>query len=373
MNIFFLICSMANAHGVERTFTDKINYMAGQGHAVTLVTYEQGLHPYVFELSPKVTCIDLDCRYFTLYKYSLLKRLKEQWKMKRRFKTVLQQVVEGRGADVLVTTTYEGVFMNAIMSLRRQVRIIIESHTAFTHDMMSGTLLRRINNYFYLQTLKKCHLLIALTKGDADCWKQYISHVTSVPNAVSFYCEQLDFKSREQGRIIAVGRFHPQKRFDRLIDAFSKIASKYPLWHIDIFGEGPDLETLQNQIDALNLHSRIRLMSPTKDIQSEYQRSELFVFSSDYEGFGLVLLEAMACGVPPVSTDCPFGPSEIIEDHVSGLLCEMSVQDLADKMEWMIANDEERKQMALNAHKAAARYRKKHVLKAWETAYFYTK
>ena len=369
MKIIFLICSMANAHGVERTLTDKINYMAEQGHVVTLVTYEQGLHPYVFELSPKVACIDLNCRYFTLYKYSLLKRLKEHCAMKRRFKSLLKQVVEERGADVLVTTTYEGIFMDAIMSLRRQVRIIIESHTAFTHDMMEGTILRRISNFFYLQTLKKCHLLIALTKGDADCWQQHISHVTSVPNAVSFYCEQMDFKSREQGRIIAVGRYHPQKRFDRLIDAFSIIASKYPLWHIDIFGEGPDKDKLQSQIDALDLHNRIRLMPPTKDIKSEYQRSELFVFCSDYEGFGLVLIEAMACGVPPVSTDCPFGPSEIIEDHVSGLLCKMSVQDLAEKMEWMITHNEERKQIALNAHKVAARYRKEIVLESWAEKY----
>ena len=360
---------MANAHGVERTLTDKINYMAEQGHVVTLVTYEQGQHPYVFELSPKVDCVDLDCRYFTLYKYSFPKRLKEQCGMKRRFKRALRQLVAERQPDVLVTTTYEGIFMNAVMSLRHRVRIIIESHTAFTHDMMGGSLMRRISNYFYLNTLKKCYLLMALTKGDAVCWQQHITRVSSVPNPVSFYCEHVDLQNREKGRIIAVGRYHPQKRFDRLIDAFSKIAAKYPLWHIDIFGEGPDKEALQMQIDQLGLSDCIHLKSPTKDIQSEYLRSELFVFSSDYEGFGLVLIEAMACGVPPVSTDCPFGPSEIIENRVSGLLCEMSVQDLADKMEWMIAHDEERRQIALNAHQAVARYQKNIVLKAWEVAY----
>ena len=369
MKIFFLICSMANAHGVERTLTDKINYMAEQGHDVTLVTYEQGLHLYAFELSPKVNCVDLDCRYFTLYKYSIPKRLKEQWKMKRRFKKSLRQIVDERKPDVLVTTTYEGIYMREIMLLSDKLRIVIESHTAFTHDMMGGALFRRVSNYFYLNTLKKCHLLIALTKGDAVCWQKHISHVISVPNAVSFFCEQIDLLPREKGRIIAVGRYHPQKRFDRLIDAFSIIAAKYPLWHIDIFGEGPDKEALQMQIDQLGLHDRIHLKPPTKDIQSEYLRSELFVFSSDYEGFGLVLIEAMACGVPPVSTDCPFGPSEIIEDRVSGLLCEMSVQDMADKMEWMISHDKERMQIALNAHQAVARYQKNIVLKAWEVAY----
>lgn len=360
---------MANAHGVERTLTDKINYMADQGHDVFLVTYEQGLHPYAFELSPKVNCVDLNCRYFTLYKYALPKRLMEQWKMKRRFKKSLRHIVDERKPDVLVTTSYEGIFMRGIMSLSNKVRIVIESHTAFTHDMMGGTLLQRVSNYFYLRTLKNCHLLIALTKGDAACWRQHISHVTSVPNAVSFFCEQISLESRERGRIIAVGRYHPQKRFDRLIDAFSIIAAKYPLWHIDIFGEGPDKELLQSQIDALGLHDRIRLMPPTKDIQSEYQRSELFVFSSDYEGFGLVLIEAMACGTPVISTNCPFGPAEIIEDGVTGLLCEMDDKDLALKMEWMITHDKELREMGIKAYHAAARYKKETIMKKWVDTY----
>lgn len=369
MKIFFLICSMANAHGVERTLTDKINYMAERGHDVTLVTYEQGIHPYIFQLSTKVKCTDLDCRYFTLYKYSLPQRLKKQWLMKRRFKHKLHRLVVDRSPDVLVTTTYESVYMNAIMSLRSQVRVVIESHTAFIQDMKSDTLMKRVRNLLYLQTLKKCDLLIALTRGDATFWQKYIHNVISVPDPVSFYSDHIDWLSREPGRIIAVGRYYPSKRYDRLIDAFSLIAAKYPKWHIDIFGEGPDKDSLQRKIDTLGLHNRICLMSPTVDIQSEYLRSEMFVFSSDYEGFGLVLIEAMACGVPPISTNCPFGPPEIIEDSVSGKLCQMNVQDLADKMEWMITHDKERRQMALNAHKASGRYRKEKVIREWELAY----
>lgn len=369
MRMFFLICSMANAHGVERTLTDKINYLAEQGHDVTLVTYEQGEHPYVFELSPKVRCVDLNCRYFTLYKYSILKRLKEQWVMKRRFKHALWQLVKKCNPDILITTTYEGIYMNAVMSLRHHVKIIVESHTAFTHDMMGGSLLKRIRNFFFLQTLKKSHILIALTRGDAACWEKHISNVVSVPNPVSFYCEQMDLQSKEKGRILAVGRYHPQKRFDRLIDAFYRISEKYPLWHVDIIGEGPDKEKLQSKINAMKLQNRVHLIAPTKDILSEYNHSELFVFSSDYEGFGLVLIEAMSCAVPVVSTDCPFGPSEIIEDGVTGLLCKMNEQDLANKIEWMITHEKERKHMGVKAHYAVARYKKAVVMKEWERVY----
>jgi len=369
MKIFFLICSLANAHGVERTITDKINYMADQGHDVTLVTYEQGQHPYAFELSNKVNYVDLNCRYFTLYKYSVLKRKIKQYAMKRRFKKALNEQILERRPDALVTTTYEGAYMKEIMSFRSIVRIIIESHTAFTHDMQGNTPLERIEKYLYLQVLKQCHLLIALTKGDASCWQKYISHVVSIPNPLPFYFEKLDQQFRKKGRIIAVGRYHPQKRFDRLIDAFALIAEKYPQWYVDIYGEGPDKKTLQDQIDHLSMHERVHLQLPTKDIVSEYLKSELFVFSSDYEGFGLVLLEAMACGVPPVSTDCPFGPSEVIDDGVTGLICKMEVHDLADKIEWMITHEQERKEMGVKAHRTIARYKKEVVMKEWERMY----
>jgi len=126
---------------------------------------------------------------------------------------------------------------------------------------------------------------------------------------------------------------------------------------------------LEGLIASKRIQSCVHLIPPTKDIYNEFQRSQFFVLSSDYEGFGLVIIEAMACGIPVVSTDCPYGPSEIIEDGKTGLLAKMDVQDLADKMEWMITHEEERKAMGARAHQAAARYRKEVVMPEWEKAY----
>lgn len=98
-------------------------------------------------------------------------------------------------------------------------------------------------------------------------------------------------------------------------------------------------------------------------------KSAFFVCSSDYEGFSLVLVEAMACGIPCVSTACPNGPLEIIEDGVNGLLSKMDSSDLANKMDWMITHEKERRKMGQNAHRFAARYKKEIVMKKWEDAY----
>ena len=369
MNIVFLIRSVANKGGLERTITDKVNALADMGHTVTLVTYEQGSHPYAFPIESTVRCIDLACRYYTIYKFPLFKRLYEDWKMKRRFAKKMRAFVNQVRPDVFVTPTLTSEFMDVIMSLRPQTRVVIESHTAFIHDMRGGGLVERIHKYALLRSVKRCDLLIALTMDDTECWIQHVRNVATVSNPLTSYPETLSHPSKESGRIISVGRLEPQKRFDRLIKAFSLIAQKYPLWHIDIYGEGGDEVALQRLIEENGIAKQIHLKGVTSDVYSEYERSQFFVFSSDYEGFGLVLIEAMACSVPCVSTDCPFGPSEIIEDGKTGLLSKMDVEDLAEKMEWMITHEEERKAMGIAARQAAARYRKEIVMPQWEQAY----
>ena len=197
----------------------------------------------------------------------------------------------------------------------------------------------------------------------------HVHHVIVVPNPSPYYVENLCDDVKIEGRIIAVGRLFEQKRFDRLIDAFALISSKYSTWNLSIFGDGPLREMLKKQIERKGLAKRVSLNKPTHDILHEYQLSQFLVLSSDFEGFGLVITEAMACGIPVVAADCPYGPSEIIEDGVTGLLSKMEVKDLASKMEWMITHPDERKQMGKNAHLAAAKYRKEVIIPEWERAY----
>jgi glycosyltransferase involved in cell wall biosynthesis len=156
---------------------------------------------------------------------------------------------------------------------------------------------------------------------------------------------------------------------DRLVNAFALIADKYPEWYIDIYGEGELHDEVQQLITRKGLDRQIHLQAPTSQIYEQYQTSQFFVLSSDFEGFGLVIVEAMACGIPVVVTDCPFGPSEIVEDGKTGLLARMDEHDLAAKMEWMMSHDREREEMGARAYEAAGRYRKEIIMKEWEQAY----
>lgn len=369
MRIMFIIRSLANAHGVERTFIDKANYLAEHGHDVMMVTYEQGLHEYAYPVSSSVKRIDLDCRYFTIFKYSMPRRILEAYKIKKRFKKKIRILVEKTLPDVVVASTYEGEFMNEIVGLKDKTRIILESHTAFVAQLNGKKLTEKVRKQFVVNKIKCCDLLITLTRQDANCWKRYVKNVKVVVNPITDYPEVLKHDEKVEGRIMAAGSLQHIKRFDRLIDAFSLIADRYPQWHVVIYGDGPEKQELKKKIIKYGLEGRIFLKGLTHNIYLEYQRSQFFVLSSDNEGFGLVIVEAMSCGLPVVSTDCSFGPSEIIDNNVTGLLSKMEVKDLSIKMEWMITHEKERLEMGVNAHKSASRYKMDNVMKEWEAAY----
>lgn len=370
MKAVFILNSLANIGGVERMLVDKANHLAANGWNIVFATYEQGENPLLYELHPSVRHIDLDCRYYTLYRYSLFKRLWGYMCLKKLFRQRLRDVLQSHHTQLLITTTYCGEFLgDMVATCKSDIKMVIESHTAYAHDMVPQRWIDRATLFLKLRNIRRFDLLVALTESDAKSWRRQGVRVKVVPNHVAYYPDTLPVVQREAGRIIAVGRLHPQKRFDRLIDAFALIALKYPQWHIDIFGHGADRDILLQQIGSLYLEERVRIHEPVDDIFSEYQRSQFFVLSSDYEGFGLVIVEAMACGTPVVSTNCPFGPSEIIEDGTTGLLCEMDIKALASKIEWMITHEAEREAMRQAAYLSASKFQKERVLCLWQDVY----
>ena len=370
MRLLFLLSSIASVGGVERVMVEKANWLSSRGHDVMILTYEQANNPFSFKIHSAIYVKDLDCRFYTLYKENIFWRVIKKAKMRRQFKARFHQVIDEFHPDAIVAPTNTGNFMKAIISARKKTNIIIESHSAYQYDMMKGSIIKKARAILLLHTYKKCDLLIALTKGDANFWKKHVYNVKVVANPTSLYLEDIKHVKRMPGRIICPARLHPQKRLDRLIYAFSLIEKKHPLWYIDIYGDGYLKEQLLYLIKKLELTDRIHIFPPTKNIKAEYSKSQMFVLSSDYEGLSLTLLEAMSCGVPPVAVKCPYGPDEVIEHEVTGLLADMTVQDLAIKMDWMMTNNKERKKIGERAHQYAERFKEKNILLEWEKAYF---
>lgn len=368
MRILFVLRAVVLSGGIERVFIDKANWLASHGHNVLFLTYEQGNHPFSFTLNEAVCYEDLECRFFTVYQKSVFTRPFRKLLMKFKFKKRLHAMIEEFRPDVMVIPCNLEEFQEVAISMNQYVPVIYESHSTFV-DIMDekASWIHRSWQRIRHRCVKKCDFVIALTEGDASCWRRYVNRVCVLPNPLSSYI--LHPVVQDNTRIICAGRLTQTKRFDRVIDAFSMIADKYPEWIVDIFGEGDLHDQLQKQIAERHLTGRVNIKPPTRDIYAEYQNSSFFVLGSDYESFGLVLVEAMACGIPVVSVNCPFGPIEIIDDGKTGLLSGNTPKDLSEKIEWMITHETERRKMGCQAHQAAARYQQDVVMKQWEKVY----
>lgn len=374
MRIMYIIKAFAMKAGVERVVSDKLNYLAENGYEVSMITYEQGNHPHAFPLHPSVRHYSLDARFFKLSQMPIWKRPMVMRQMRRRFKEGLQQAVDNEQPDIIIATTYSMKLLDIILNVQTKAHRLIESHIACytvrkAYDYRYNPILHNIAKLYdkwAFRNMGKFEKLIVLTQGDAQDWGQYMKDVVIIPNPVTSYPDSIKPHDGSDHRIICVGRLNEQKGFDMLIEAFSLIADQCPEWHVDIFGSGEDEQKLVNSIHQYHLEGRINIFPPTSSIYDEYQKSEFYVFSSRYEGFGLVLIEAMSCGIPCISFRCKYGPEEIITDGTDGLLVkDQDIHDLACKMIWMIEHPEERITMGVNARKNALHYKKENVMKQW--------
>lgn len=329
------VASIAYLHGrggAERQLIMLSNYLADKGHEVHLVILAE--NAIFFKINSNVVIHDL-----TKYEKGCLKLLNRWYYLYRELNLI--------NPDVSISFNYQSAYFE-VLSLFRKNRIIVYSERGDPYDKEYSGVLGLIRSI----TVNMIDGFVFQSEGARDFFNNRIKQKSVVihnPVSVPSHLSYLP-KTREK-RIVNVGRLHPQKNQNLLIDAFYDIHNLFPDYVLDIFGDGPLLPQLHNKVMNLGIEDKVNIHPSTNDIFDKIYNASLFVLTSDYEGMPNALMEAMALGIPCISTDCrPGGARTLIQDGKNGFIVPVGDRrQLAEKMSLVLHDPIVSNQLSTNS------------------------
>ena len=343
MKIVYVIASLETSGGTERIVSEKANYLADVfGYDVTIICYDQHENSSNFYiLSDNVEQRQLGLQMYSQYRYAYPKRLWKKYVLRSHLKRALSKVVKEINPDFLIGISHFRA--DIVCTIDCKTKKIIESHVprSFienTNNKYINDIYKRYYDMRYFHVIeKRADMIITLTERDRELWSE-AKRVETIPNFSNLHIDQVcDHKKK---RVITVGRLSKEKGFDRLLVIWKLVVNKHPDWHLDIFGDGDMKNKLEQNIKLGNI-TNVTLCGTTNQISKELSKSSICVSTSYYEGFSLVLLEAITHGVPCVAFDCPYGPRTIIEDGKCGYLVENGhIPQFVEKLCTLMENEQ---------------------------------
>ena len=219
------------------------------------------------------------------------------------------------------------------------------------------------------RNMRKADCIVALTEGDANDWRRVNKNVCVIPNVVHLN-ETGRYSDLSSKIVLFIGRFSEQKDVWSLLEIWKLVHKQHPDWELHAYGEGEQKEDFIKAIDKQDVG--IKVFPPTPDIFEKYLNSSMLVMSSLYEPFGLVLPEAMSCGLPVVAFNCPYGPADIITDGKDGFFVDnRNINSFAEKIVSLISNKSQRQQMGTIAAKSVLRYHPDVIMHQWQRLFLY--
>lgn len=380
MKLAFLCNNMKSTNGVERVLSQRLSLLAESGEFdVYLITYNQYGAPFSFSISDKVHYVDLATRFLNGCTYHGWFQYLDRFISKIKYKQAVRSCFTSIDPDVITCVDIHFADLEVVLGLSINAVKVVECHcglSAYYDDLNKYTYDRRNKERKIkdklIDSVRKFDRIVVMTEAERKDWGGG-DKVVCIPNMLVSYPECLSEHSVTHHRVISVGRYAYQKGYDLLIEAWKLIQEKYSDWTLEIYGSHDgdmgNFEQLQQMVDIYKM-SNVYLHQTTNDVYSKYAESDFYVMSSRFESFGLVLIEAMSCGLPVISFDCLFGPRSIVDDGKTGILVPPTdVKKLAESICYMIEHPDERIRMGQKAREVVTKYKPETIISIWRNFY----
>lgn len=354
MKVVYEIERLTVTGGIQRIMIDKANYMADTlGWDVTIIVLMRGCPESRYAISPRVRVMCLDVTPLDRTQGNILRKLWRGMRMCADSLLRLRRTLKRLKPDIYVACQTLGA-MSCVFDIPGMKKVY-ESHLALRFMPHSG-----LQRWCAL----KADVIVTLTEGDARNFSD-AKCVEVIPNFSLLRAEGTpDYAAK---RCVAIGRLTRQKDYPRMVELWRRVSERLPDWVLDIYGEGEERSLIEQGISEAGLDGKVVLHGNIQDVVNAMQSASVYLMTSRTEGFGIVLVEAMKCGLPVVAFDCDYGPSDVIANGRTGFLVPYG-DDAAfvEALQTLMGDAQRRQTMGEAARKEAERFSCEEIMRKWQ-------
>ena len=360
MKVLYITNGINGAGGLERVISIKASYLAEQhAYDVQILCLNNGGDNPFYSFSDKIKMRSIAVGGHPIHYIAA-------------YKKGIRSMVKSIKPDVILVCDdgLKGFFIPALLGSR--IPIVYERHVSKEIEMNEAfsflkKIIVKVKWRLMEQMAAQFAAFVVLTNGNLNEWPSLKNKIV-IPNPLSFYPKEASTLTNK--KVIVVGKQGYQKGYDRLLNAWKLVHEKQPNWQLEIYGSIAPEFALQEQADTLGIATSVHFYPPVKDIQTKYLEASIYAMSSRFEGFGMVLIEAMACGLPCISFDCKYGPADIIQNGVDGYVIKNGdVEALSNAINHLIEDENLLKAMGQQAKENVKRYLPEKIMPQWDNLF----